>query len=465
MTTTIYHVYTQAGLCSKYRCQPLRPAFNVLTRVKEEKPDKLSLALEPESAAIFCQYRPKLENTPKENQDDEKIVESTTTSYLVVDIGGGTVDISAHCIDRDPEPHIKVIHPPTGNDLGGSRINGEFRKFLEDLVQDPDFTSFVATPDRVKNARNRIKLDELLNKTFEMEKKTFCQTLHNKSSGKIIIELPRYFVRVYGDKLEENVSKRDKSLVTFDDQDLQISRVQMCKFFEPIMEGIIACITNTLASVPEKIEKIYLVGGFGGSKYVASLVDAVLKDRGIECIVPIEPAYAVARGAALFKLNPHVIESRRVDATYGIATNHRFVEGVHDPRYRWRNDDKVWQCGDLFSTVVEHGDIVSAGDVFKLSFCPSQHNQVSMQLTFYSSLEKDVFYVTGDRGVKDSHKPKAIVSKIGQIMIKMPILNGDKNRYVDVMFSFSHTEIKVTAVEKTSKTRVITVLNFLSSHN
>ena len=50
-----------------------------------------------------------------------------------------------------------------------------------------------------------------------------------------------------------------------------------------------------------------------------------------------------------------------------------------------------------------------------------------MQLKFYSSLEKDVFYVTGDRGVKDSHKPKAIVSKIGQIVIKMPILNGDKN--------------------------------------
>ena len=88
-----------------------------------------------------------------------------------------------------------------------------------------------------------------------------------------------------------------------------------------------------------------------------------------------------------------------------------------------------------------------------------------MQLKFCSSLEKDVFYVTGDRGVKDSHKPKAIFSKIGQIVIKMPILNGDKNRYVDIMFSFSHTEIKVTAVEKTSKTRVITVLNFLSSHN
>ena len=85
-----------------------------------------------------------------------------------------------------------------------------------------------------------------------------------------------------------------------------------------------------------------------------------------------------------------------------------------------------------------------------------------MALTFYSSLEKDVFYVTGEWG-KRSRKPKATVTKIGEIVIAMPDTTGDKNRTVDVTFDFSHTEIQVKAFDCTSKNEVKTVLNFLTS--
>ena len=87
----------------------------------------------------------------------------------------------------------------------------------------------------------------------------------------------------------------------------------------------------------------------------------------------------------------------------------------------------------IIATLLARQAEISAGDVFKLSFCPSQHNQTSMQLKFYSSLEKDVFYVTFSQTKSRRFKDRADCDQDAH----------SKRRQVDVMFSFSHTEIKL----------------------
>ena len=123
--------------------------------LEEEQPEKLSLALEPESTAIFCQKMSHQQLAPYCQVD-------AASSYIIVDIGGGTVDISAHCLARNPQTHIRVIHPPTGNDYGGSRVNREFRVFLETMVSDNGFKHFLSTSD---DAKNTAHLNELLKAT------------------------------------------------------------------------------------------------------------------------------------------------------------------------------------------------------------------------------------------------------------------------------------------------------------
>ncbi|CAG2206568.1 unnamed protein product [Mytilus edulis] len=54
---------------------------------------RLRIALEPEAASIYCQYLP----TEKlEGSENGLTVADIGTKYMIVDIGGGTVDITVH---------------------------------------------------------------------------------------------------------------------------------------------------------------------------------------------------------------------------------------------------------------------------------------------------------------------------------------------------------------------------------
>jgi molecular chaperone DnaK (HSP70) len=448
----------KAGLCSRKHCPALQVAsHNIPNCVEDNQPDKLSLALEPESAAIFCQNM-----SQKQHASYCQVgAPFTATSYLIVDIGGGTVDISAHQIMRDPEPHIRVIHPPTGNSCGGSMVNKEFEKFLQDMVRDKGFHRFVSGHSEIVNAKNRVYMNELLNENFEKQKKIFADKGGGTTSRKLSIELPAQFYKTYMHDLMEGVAEKGESLVKLVGQDLRLSHELMDSFFQPVKEGIIECINDILVDV-NKIETIYLVGGFGGSRYISRTIQEEFRSRSFTCIVPVEPAYAIVKGAVLYKQNPSLVKSRKVDATYGLSITCAFQDSLHDRKYQWTNDDGRLMCDSIFSTVVERGDVVGSGDAFLNTFSPGQHNQTSMTITFYSSQEKDIFYVTGEWG-KGSRKQKATVQQIGEVEISMPDTTGDKSRAVDVTFDFSHTEIQVKAFDRTSRNEVKTVLNFLTS--
>ncbi|VDI50927.1 Hypothetical predicted protein [Mytilus galloprovincialis] len=61
-------------------------------------PEKLLLALEPETASIFCQYLP----TEKLHGADQSFAMSAEgTRYMVADLGGGTADITVHEKTKD----------------------------------------------------------------------------------------------------------------------------------------------------------------------------------------------------------------------------------------------------------------------------------------------------------------------------------------------------------------------------
>ena len=441
-------------MCSREYCPALREAHDhTPERMEEKQPDKLSLALEPESAAIFCQYMSQKQSSSNLTEGDRNL-----TSYLIVDIGGGTVDISAHCLVGGPEPHIRVIYPPTGNDCGGTKVNNNFKQFLGSIVKDIKFDRYFSTADPVINSRNQFTLDVLVNEKFEMQKKVFKES---DKAYKGEIELPSTFFKTYESDLLQSILENTDLTVDLVEQDLRISHKDMSEFFKDVIDGIISCIRNTLEEV-RNISYIYLVGGFGGTKYVENIVREEFEKNGIKCIVPVEPAYAVVKGAALFKTNPNLIECRKVDATYGIGLLIPFKQGLHDPKYIWKDDDNQFQCDNIFKTVVEKGDVVGPGEVFSMTFYPASHNQKAMTIEFYSSQDKDIFYVTGEWGIGKC-KPRHTVTKIGKINIDMPDPDGDKNRGVDVMFNFSHTEIKVRAFDITSKTEVKVVLDFLTA--
>ena len=78
-------------------------------------------ALEPEAAA--CDY---VMNNPCSNTI------SPGTTYIICDIGGGTVDISTHKrIEEDGKFFIEEVYPPIGGNNGSTFIN---KKFIDDVI-------------------------------------------------------------------------------------------------------------------------------------------------------------------------------------------------------------------------------------------------------------------------------------------------------------------------------------------
>ena len=183
----------------------------------ESAPDKLSIALEPESAAIYCQSMSRQMLATYCNADEP----FTSQCYLLVDVGGGTVDITAHTLaTRD---QIKVVQPPTGNDCGGSQVNKQFQKFLETLVDDKEFTTFTKTGDAESDAKNRSLISELVNELFEKQKTFFGSKMKKGSEDKqVSIRLPYEFIETYKHDLEEGIQHSSDPRVRLVGQELRI---------------------------------------------------------------------------------------------------------------------------------------------------------------------------------------------------------------------------------------------------
>ena len=387
-----------------------------------------------------------------------------STCYLVVDIGGGTVDISAHRVSSIPDRHIQVVHPPTGNDCGGSRVNKEFQKFLEKLVNDEGFSRYLQEEDPVTNAKHSADLNELINETFEEQKIIFGNKggVGARANSKLAIRLPHTFLEVYKDDIDHGIRKMDSSQLEQVGQDLRIKYSMMADLFKPVVEGMVDRMSQTLTDVEANVDTIYLVGGFGGSHYIYKVITKQFGDR-YRYITPEEPDFAVIRGAVLFRKNPDIVRARKVDATYGVGTNISFDPLIHNSEYKWVNDDGKEKCSNIFCTVVERGDLVCTEEVFTDIFYPIKHQQTSMSIEIYSTSEKDVWYTTGKRGRGSRDTAQVEIRKIGKFVVQMPVLTGDKKRKVDITFDFSHTEIQVKGYDRTSGFEVKVALDFLSA--
>ena len=137
-------------------------------------------------------------------------------------------------------------------------------------------------------------------------------------------------------------------------QELRITYSKMEEFFEPVISGILECISEALIEVEGKVETIYLVGGFGGCHYLCNAVkEQIDRKYKLKYVIPGGPEFAVVRGAVLFHKNPEAVHTRRVDATYGVAISPLFDVRIHDIEYKWTDDDGDERCSNAFSTIVE----------------------------------------------------------------------------------------------------------------
>ena len=411
----------------------------------DDTPDRLSLALEPEAAGLFCYNHGDSEHHYKPRH------------FTVLDIGGGTMDITSYCIDQ--YGHICVVDKASGNDLGGTRVNEMFAHFLATIVNDPGFTQYVSVPDPQLQQQHKADLNKLIYGEFEKEKVVFGNE-EDMAANQSVIHLPNTFVKFYKPgKMQVAISSQYEDVVELDGNELTIEPQKMKEFFKPAIDCICRDASCALERVRKvvKLEAVYLVGGFGGCPFVKNIVQDYLQAQyQLTVSIPIDHKLAVACGAIIFRRNPEVIWARKAETTYGDILRAQFNSSIHDPAYMMTDERGEYLCDCLFRPYIEAGDTIFANEVLQVSCIPFESNQTTLDFTIYSSEKHGIWYAKDrDRNLI------AGLKKVGTLVFDLRGIPGRSkfDKEITLTIDLSQTEIQLKAHHEQTRKEVKVVFD------
>ncbi|CAB4437231.1 unnamed protein product [Rhizophagus irregularis] len=248
-------------------------AFNA-GLINNRSSEKLQFTTEPEAAAVYC-----TNNLLKYHN----LVEPGTT-FMIVDCGGGTVDLTTHKLLEDNI--LGEITERSGDFCGSTFIDKEFIKLLKHKVGNEAIDLLIE--------RHYGQLQHLIQE--------FCQNAKLPFNG----DEPGFS---YDLDLEESapvllqyVTGSVKDLMEEKEWMIEIDFNTIKSLFDPIVDRIIKMIRIQLdnSSKSEKCSAIFLVGGFSQSKYLQRRIIEEFIDLVGNISIPSQPDAAVVRGAAIY---------------------------------------------------------------------------------------------------------------------------------------------------------------------
>ena len=371
------------------------------------------------------------------------------TQYVVVDCGGGTVDLTVHELDVN-SCTLKELHRGTGGACGATSIDAEFEKLMKRIF-DGEFI------EKFKVKRPASWVDLII--AFESKKRT----ARPGSQTALNISLPYSFIDYYKKKKRSTVESAIKKLknpdVKWSSQGmLRIAPAVMEELFKPVLQQILDHVCSIL-QIPDlaNIEHLFLVGGFAESPLLQRAIRDEFKDR-VRVVIPHDVGLTILKGAVLFGLDPTVVRVRRSALTYGVGVLNKFNREKHEDSKKVVKDGITW-CKDILDRFVCIDDSVGLGDAVTRSYAPARAGQKSTIINIYCSEDKVGLYTT-DKGVR----------RCGQIRIEMPSLTIDeipeekrnKPRELQATMLFGDTELKVTAVDVLTGKTAKSVVDFLN---
>jgi molecular chaperone DnaK (HSP70) len=390
--------------------------------------ERLLLVLEPEAAAIHCQEKQSLQLPPG-------------TRFIIVDCGGGTVDITAH--ETMAGNTLSEIAVGTGGAYGSIYVDRTFMEYLKSRL----------TPEAIDSFHDEEPM-EYLEMLSDWER-IKCGFDPGKNEEVTYFPLR---VRLYNllNKNFPHILERLAAGQKGDDENVFLSRGTMESIFRPVLDNIVQTVGAQLSRLGKRgCDYIFLVGGFSTSPLLKQRIRDEFGGRVKDIIVPPVPGAAIVEGAVSFGLNPEKIRARRSRLTYGCEARQVFISGVHqDSKRIWSADHNAWYCKDWFSIFIRAGESVALDDKRVQVFHPMARNQTSIQFNFFATKRQDARYIDEDG-----------VEKIGEMTVEIPDITRGLNRDVDVAFYFGKTEIKVEANDKTSGKQHKASLRFSSTYS
>lgn len=396
--------------------------------------DNLLIALEPEAAAIYCQYLPKEKLVGTESVLN---LSETGVRYMIVDLGGGTTDVAVH--QKEETGKIKEICHSNGGDCGGTSIDNAFICFLEKLIG-------FAIIQKLKKEDPTSYLDLL--REFEAIKRK----VDVESTGKVNLCVPfstlNSMCQKRRGKTLESIIKystyKNKVVLRGDKIRLDVDLVK--SLFNKSIERIISLVKDMdTRSASLEIPLILLVGGFSECRLIHHALKQAFPAKKV--IVPEEAGMSVLKGAVLYGHHPEFVSSRVMRYTYGTDIYVDFNPDIHEESRKesMKGKDKC----EVFDFIIKQNSQAVIGSEIQRYYFTMYPYQTAMPITIYVSNKENPKHVDEDG-----------CSKIGEVVVDIP-RPSEEERSVVVNFVFGKTEINVTAQELKYGSKCETHLNLL----
>nr|XP_034316125.1 heat shock 70 kDa protein 12B-like [Crassostrea gigas] len=396
------------------------------------KTNQLTLALEPEAASIYCQHMYLVDKKDESSNEDDTFKRSVEKGqkYMVVDLGGGTADITVH--KRTADGTLEELYPATGGPLGGTSVDSEFEKIFEEIAGKDILKSF---------AKESMEDYLAMLRDFEAKKRDSSGANEsNKSDGpaqetKVRIVIPLKLNNYIRERIPGGISKalqmsNYKESITYNNYKLCLKLPIFKKLFQNAIDGIIKCVADVLANKDfDDVTNIIMVGGFSECKFVQAALREKFKTR--DFIIPADAGLAILKGAVYFGHLPNAISRRAARYTYGIQICRKFKPG-EDPEHKKITVGGMERCKDVLHPLVKRGERIEPGCEYPVVCRSLKPSQGKIECGIYVSKEVNPKFVD-EKGCR----------LLCKVSVQLP--PGVNNAEIEEIITFGETEITFRA--------------------
>ncbi|KAI7470725.1 actin-like ATPase domain-containing protein [Hortaea werneckii] len=299
--------------------------------------DSITMISEPEAAAVYA-LQAIQPNSLRIGQN-----------FVVVDAGGGTVDLITYSIKSLNPLRLEEVVRGSGGCCGAAFLNLAFEKFVQKKLDNKAF--FELRFNKPKTWLTALSYFE------ERIKRTFNPA---QNFTDFYVPLPSF----------DNNAKAG-----IEDGYLCVNSKDVSQIFKPIVQEIIELIegqVNNVHGLGQKVNALILVGGFGGSEFLATCLRKRFSEREptIEVLQPANAWTAVVRGAVLRGMEgKELVLSRKARRHYGVVVSKPFDEKVHSNGVKYWDDlESCWKARDQMIWYIRKGDTIPSDEPVLFSF-------------------------------------------------------------------------------------------------
>ncbi|KAI9015322.1 hypothetical protein CLU79DRAFT_707695 [Phycomyces nitens] len=366
---------------------------------RNDHPDRLVLTSEPEAASLYCEKK----------SDQFNLTHGQR--FMICDAGGGTVDLIV--FEIEDSGGVKTLREVTmgSGDLCGST-------FLDENMRNLIKRRFGRYADN-----NKAAIEILMNQFITSIKPQFENGDGEYFDTPAVLSLG-------GGRMSE-IGVEDGKLYVAVDELREI-------VFEPVVNQVLELIDDQITRSNSQIDALFVVGGFGQSKYLGTRIKETFDARVGSIAIPSRGEISVMRGAVMFGHNPGKVSHRILRRTYGIVIDDQFDFVLDSHEKKSISLDGAIICLDRFDV------FATKGTPMAVDFCSSKELRAYYPYPFcldifvYDIDESTPRYIT-DPGVR----------KVANFNCELPLIPNVREKEMITIKAdmyFGKTEIVLKAI-------------------